>query len=152
MYLLLMGIPVAGVIVSDVTTVSTSVWPELEVNIHLVLLQCLLFHKSFSAELTAMFLVLVPSVDCKDVGLHVLDLHTTQRALLRLLVALFSDMRLQTHFVFKSLATLVAAALLSCVFCVHVVMQPRGTRELLATELAHTWSSCSLSVWGTGML
>ena len=91
MYLFLMSIPVASVIISNVTTVSTSVWPELEVNIHLMLLNCSLLQESFAAELTAMSLVLVPGVHRVHVRPHVPHHHAAQVALHCLLHAVSPD-------------------------------------------------------------
>ena len=136
MYLLLMRISVANVIVSNVTPISASVRPQLEVYVHFMFLESLFLHESLATEFATMSLVFVPRMNCVNVGLHVFHLDTTESALLCLLAALFPDVRLQTDFVLKPFATFVTAALLSRVFCVHVIVEPRGASKLLSTKLA----------------
>ena len=116
-----MSVPVAGVIVSNITAISASVGPQLEVNIHFMFLDLPFLEESFATELTAMPLVLVPRVHGVHVSLHVAHLDPAQGALLGLLHAVAPDVRLEAHFVVKSLATLFTAALLSNVFLVHVI-------------------------------
>ena len=116
-----MGVSVAGVIVSNITAVSASVGPQLEVNVHFMFLDRPFLKESFATELTAMPLVLVPCVHGVHVSLHVPHLNPAEAALLGLLHAVAPDVRLKAHFVVKSLTALFTAALLSNMFLVHVI-------------------------------
>ena len=91
MYLLLMRVPVTYVIVSNITPISASVRPQLEVNIHFMFFQRLLLHESLATEFAAMGLVFVSCMNSVNVGLHIFHLDSAEGALLRLLVALFPD-------------------------------------------------------------
>ena len=91
MYLLLMRVPVTYVIVSNVTPISASVRPQLEVNIHFMFFQRLLLHESLATEFAAMGLVFVSCMNSVNVCLHIFHLDSAEGALLRLLVALFPD-------------------------------------------------------------
>ena len=70
MLLFLMCVSVAGVIVTDVTPISTSVGPQLQMDIHFVNFKLLLVKKSFPTKLTAVPLVLISRVNISDVILH----------------------------------------------------------------------------------
>lgn len=139
MYLLFMSVPIACVIVSNVTAISASVWPQLEMNIHFMFLDSPFFQESFATELATMSLVLVPCVHGVHVSLHVSHLHTAEVTLLNLLHAVPPDMRLEAHFVVKSLATLFTATLLCDMFLVHVIEESSGSCELLSTYFAYTY-------------
>ena len=91
MYLLFMSVPIACVIVSNVTAISASVWPQLEMNIHFMFLDSPFFQESFATELATMGLVFVSCMNSVNMGLHIFHLDTAEGALLRLFVALFPD-------------------------------------------------------------
>ena len=67
MLLSFMSIPVAGVIVPNVTPISASMRPQLQVNIHFVIFKFLFIKESFPAEVADKPLVLVCRVDAPDV-------------------------------------------------------------------------------------
>ena len=121
MYLLLVGVSVAGVIVSNVTPISASVRPKFEVHVHFMFLDCPFFKESFATELTTVSLIFISCVHCMHVSLHVSHLNTAEIALFKLLHAVPPDVRLKAHLVVKSLATLLTATFFSNMFLIHVI-------------------------------
>ena len=121
MYLLLVGVPVAGVIVPYVTPISASMRPKLEVHVHFMFLYSPFFKESFATELTTVSLVFISRVHGVHVSLHVSHLDPAEIALLGLLHAVPPDVTLKTHLVVKPLATFLTATLLSNVFLIHVI-------------------------------
>ena len=84
MLLFFMRVPVAGVIVPDVTAISASVRSKLEMNIHFVIFKFPLFIESFSTKVTDKPLVLLRRVNTSDVILHAENHDAAEIALLRL--------------------------------------------------------------------
>ena len=68
----LMGVPVAHIIVGNITSVATIVRSALEVNTHSVLLELGIRGKPFSTVLTLEWLVFILGVNCPHVDCQIL--------------------------------------------------------------------------------
>merc|ERR1719468_22809 len=134
MLLFFMSVPVAGVIVPNVTAISASMRPKLEMNIHFVIFKFPLFIESFSTKVTDKPLVLLRRMNTSDMILHAEYHDAAEIALLRLHA--IPQVIPQAHLVPIFFSTFVAATLFSIVIFLHVIIQIIYT-ALLSTFLTN---------------